>query len=158
MSDALLWQDEFGVKSPLLWGGASLTTRRGGDLPVCPSPRLSAASGGAAVQHRLPLLVLTMRERWAGHVLSPLVTWAGINMFVLLKINKGSSILLSTVILSVYISTAPRVLSFLRVFSTVFLCRLRMAFQTAAVFSHCGFDLHVCNNSWFAARLHGLWF
>ena len=34
-----------------------------GDLPVRPSPRLSAASGAAAVQQRLPLLVLTMRER-----------------------------------------------------------------------------------------------
>ena len=46
-------------------------------------------------RHLLPFLVLTMRECWAGHVLSPPVIWAGLNMFVLLKIKRGSSILLS---------------------------------------------------------------
>ena len=71
---------------------------------------------------------------------------------------KSSSILLSTVILSIYISSAPWVFSFLRVFSTIHLCRLRMASQTGAVFPRCGFDLHISNNSWCAARIHGLWF
>ena len=67
-------------------------------------------------RHLLPFLVLTMRECWAGRVLSPPVSWAGINMFVLLKIRKGSFILLSTVILSIYMpSAAPKVFSFLHV-------------------------------------------
>ena len=142
MSDSFLVsvQNKFGVKECFAMSYASLTTWRGRDLTaVSLTEAVFRLWAELLFRHLLPLLVLAMRECWAGHVLSPPVTWSGINMFILLKINKGSSILPSTVILSVYIS-APGLLAFLRVFSTVRLCRLRMAFQTAAVFSRCGFD------------------
>ena len=93
------------LRSPLLWGGSLVIHLMRKRLDWC-VPRCGClpTSSGAAVRHLLPLL-----GRWAGYALSPPVTWAGINMVVLLKILKGSTILLSTVILSTYISSAPYV-------------------------------------------------
>lgn len=99
-------------------------------VPPTENTRLQAE---AAFQMPSSLHDADNEECWAGHVLSPPVSWAGINMSVLLKVRKGSFILLSTVILSIYMpSAAPKAFSFLHVFSTIYLWGLRMAFQTGA--------------------------
>ena len=162
MSDSFLFsvQNGFGVKDPFAMRRGALLTAwwRRDRTDVSLTEAVFRLRVELLFGHLLPLLVLTMRERWAGHVLSLPVIWGGINMFVLLKIKRGSSILLSTVIVSICVSSAPWVCSFLHVFSTIYLCRLRLAFQTGAVFPRCAFDLHISNNSWCAAHFYGLWF
>ena len=91
MSDSFLFsvQNEFGVKEPFAGRGlVNCPTRQRLDWCVAHQGCL-LLQVGPLFRHLLPLLVPRWgNERWAGHVLSPLVTWAGINMFVLLKNNK----------------------------------------------------------------------
>ena len=115
------------------------------------------ASGGAAVQAPSSWLVLTLRKRWAEHVLSPPVTGTGINVCFPNKKRQFHTPLSSDSYHSHLISTTE-VLPFLYVFSVFILCRLRMAFQRCRVIPCCGFDLHVSNNSWCAAGFHSFFF